>query len=385
MSIRLEAVTTAKQLNSFVLFPFRLYKANPYWVPPFKQGLLDTLSAEKNPAFAHCRARYWLAYKGETIVGRIAGIVNENYIDQWGERLGRFGWIDFIDDAEVAGALLDTVELWLRESGMSGIIGPMGFTNFDTSGTLVDGFTELSTFGATFNYPYYAPTIEAQGYVKISDWVEYQMPVAPEIPAKVERLAQIIARRFNLHLFFADKAQDLLPYAHQVFEIMNETYTDIYGFVPLSDAQIEKYTHDYFGFIRPEYVPLIVNESGDVVAFAITIPSLAKAMQRAHGRLLPFGFWHIYKAMRRPRCIDFMLTAVRPEYQNKGVNAMLMYELHKVFLSKDIQYVETNWENEDNTKIQAQWRFYERRQHKRRRVFRKDFAEGETLNVKRQA
>ena len=334
---------------------------------------MNTLNPAKNPAFDDCQAQFWLALRDDKVVGRIAAIVNKKFVEQWGEKTGRFAWIDFVDDPEVVQALLHTAERWVVEQGMSGIIGPMGFTNFDTSGTLVQGFDELSTFGATYNYPYYASHFERNGYTKASDWVEYQIPIPEEVPEKVERIARIVAKRSDLKLFFVDSAKDLLPYAHQVFDIMNETYTEIYGYVTLSEKQIDKYINDYFSFVNPAFIPLVVNNNGDVVAFAITIPSLAHAMQRAHGRLFPFGFWHLYRAMKKPQIIDFMLTAVRPEYQNKGVNAMIMCELHKVFLQKKIKYVETNWENEANTKIQAQWRYYERRQHKRRRVYRKDF------------
>ena len=342
MSIDIKPVSTRKELKRFVQFPFSLYENNPWWVPPLFNGQLNTFSPEKNPAFEYCEAAYWLAYKDGEVAGRIAGIINKKFVDAWGEKLGRFGWLDFVDDAAVAQALLQTAEQWVCDRGMDGIIGPMGFTNFDTSGTLVEGFDELSTFGATYNHAYYAAHIEESGFRKVSDWLEYQMSIPKVIPEKVERIAKIVEKRFNLTLFFAKTVKELLPYAHEVFEIMNETYAHIYGFVPLSEKQIDKYIKDYFSFIRPEFVPVVLDKDGRVAAFGITMPSLSRAMQKARGRLLPFGLWHVLRAMRHPEIIDFQLTAVRTDYQNKGVNAMIMYEMNKVFLQREIKHVEND-------------------------------------------
>ncbi len=374
MSITIKEVITKGDLKKFIKFPFELYKGNKYWVPPLIFDDVKTLSKDKNPAFEFCDARYWLAYKDGKIAGRIAAIINHKFNETWNQKAIRFGWVDFIDDENVAAALINEVEKWGKEKGLEYIHGPLGFTDFDPEGLLIEGFEELSTFGAIYNYPYYEKHIEKLKYTKDVDWIEFNVETPRELNEKVERIANVVAQRNKLRMLEVKKAKDLLPYANEIFHLINDAYKDLYGFVSLTDKQIEMYTKAYFGFIKPGYVPVILDEEGRVAAFGITMPSLSKAMQRANGSLFPFGFIHILNAMKNNPDADLYLTAVRRDLQNKGVNSMLINEVNKVFINNNIKFVETNRELEENSKIQAQWRFYNSRQHKRRRCYKKNLA-----------
>jgi GNAT superfamily N-acetyltransferase len=371
MQIELEEATTLHELKQFIAFQYSLYKNNRYWVPPLRAGELQSLRKDKNPAFDFCEARYWVARKGGRIVGRVAGIINRRYNEKWKKEAARFGWLDFIDDQEVSGRLLQEVEQWASEAGMRQVHGPLGFTDLDGEGMLVEGFEEISTMGALYNYPYYQGHVERSGYSKDIDWIEYEVTMHGEIPEKVARLAAVALERNNLRVLRVTKAGDVLPYARKIFQVLNEAYKDLYGFVELSERQIDTYVTQYFGYINPEYVPVVLNSASEVVAFGIAMPSLSKALQRCRGRLYPFRFLHVLRALKHNRRIDLYLTAVRPDMQNKGVNAILMHESNKVFLKNGIEKVETNRELEGNSKVQAQWRFYDSRQHKRRRCYRK--------------
>ncbi len=371
MSIQLKEVTTKSDLKKFICFQFELYKGNKYWVPPLIFDEFKTLSKEKNPAFDFCEAKYWLAYNNNKIVGRIAGIINKSYNERWNQKAARFGWIDFIDDAEVFKSLMNELEKWAKEKGMEKIHGPLGFTDFDGEGMLIEGFEELSTFGSIYNYPYYPKHMEINGFEKDVDWIEYSVNVGSTIKEKIARIADEVAKRNNLHLLKVKKSKEMLPYAREIFYVINKAYKPLYGFVELTDKQIDMYVKAYFGFIKPDYVPVILDEQNRVVAFGITMPSLSVAMQKCNGSLFPFGFIHVLKAMRNNPYADLYLTAVLPELQNKGVNAMLINEMNKVFIRNKITKVETNRELELNSKIQAQWRFFDSRLHKRRRCYEK--------------
>ena len=365
------AVQSRRALRQFVAFPYRLYRNNRYWVPPPRGEELHSLLADSNPAFEFCEASYWLAWVDGVIVGRVAGIINRRYNEKWKARAARFGWFDFVDDPDVPAALLATVERWARERGMSSIHGPLGFTDLDGEGMLIEGFEEVSTLGALYNHPYYVDSMARAGYEKDADWIEYQVTMRPEIPDKVARLAAIALERNHLHVLRVRRRKEMLPYAREIFHVLNSAYRDLYGFVELSEGQIDAYVRQYFGFILPEYVPVVLDEQGRVVAFGIAMPSLSRAFQRNRGHLFPFGFLHVLRALRSERNADLYLTAVRPEAQNKGINAILMHEMNKAFLRHGVQKVETNRELEGNAKVQAQWRHYEHRQHKRRRCYRK--------------
>lgn len=373
MSIILKEVNTRSELKQFIQFQFSLYKDNKFWVPPLIFDELKTLRKDKNPAFDFCEAKYWLAYKDDKIVGRIAGIINQKYNEKWNQKSVRFGWIDFIDDEQVSQKLIEHVINWAKEKGMNKIHGPLGFTDLDGEGMLIEGFDELSTFGSIYNHPYYKKHIEKLGFEKDADWIEFILNFDPTVagPEKVSRIADAIAERNQLHILRVKRAKEILPYAREIFYLINESYKNLFGFVELTDKQIDLYVKAYFGFIKPDYVPIILDSNNKVAAFGITMPSLSIAVQKSKGKLFPFGFIHILKAMKNNPNVDLYLTAVRPELQNKGVNAMLINEMNNVFVRNKIQKVETNRELEDNSKVQAQWRFFENRLHKRRRCYKK--------------
>lgn len=378
MALEIREVSSLRDLKQFVSFQYSLYHDNKFWVPPLRADELLSLRKDKNPAFDFCEAKYWLAYEKGEIVGRIAGMINKRYNEKWRQKAARFGWFDFVDDEQVSTALLQTVERWATLQGMKTIHGPLGFTDMDGEGMLVEGFEEVSTLGALYNFPYYPRHIERSGYAKDTDWIEYQVTMHGEIPEKVARMAEIALKRNNLTILKVNKAKELLPYAKKIFHVLNEAYKDLYGFVELSERQIDMYVKQYFGFIVPEYVPVVLDSNNEVVAFGIAMPSLSRALQRCNGRLFPFGFIHVLKALKDNRNIDLYLTAVRPDMQNKGINAILIHESNKVYNKNKVEKVETNRELEGNAKVQAQWKFFDSRQHKRRRCYKKFLTEQPT-------
>lgn len=330
---------------------------------------VSTLRKDKNPAFEHCEARYWLAKKEGKIVGRIAGILNHKYIETWNKKQMRFGWLDFEDDPAISKALLSAVEGWARETGMDAVHGPLGFTDLDYEGMLIEGFGELGTLATIYNFPYYPDHLDQLGYTKDIDWVEFEVVPTPKTPERLERIADVAMRRLHLHVLQAKKKKHLVPYIPQIFELIDEAYRELYGVVPLSPKQVAYYTKMYFGFIKPDYVSVVLDRDDKVAAFGITMPSLSRALQKCRGRLLPFGVFHLLNAMRKNDRADLYLVGVRPSLQGKGINAIIIHEINKIYASHNIRKVETNPELETNRDVQGQWKFYERRQHKRRRCF----------------
>ncbi|NWF87856.1 MAG: hypothetical protein HXY50_00175 [Ignavibacteriaceae bacterium] len=372
MSVTTKEVLTKKDLISFIKFPYKLYNGNKYWVPPLLQEELKNFNKEKNPAFQLCEAKYWIAYDNNQVVGRIACIINKKYNEKVSKNVARFGYVDFIDDKNISSVLFKTAEDWAKQKKCESIHGPLGFTDMDPEGMLVEGFDELGTIATIYNYPYYQVHIENLGYRKDIDWVEYELLTPKTVPDKVEKLAAAVAERYKLRVLDVKNQKQLLPYAHEIFHVLNSAYANIYGFVQLTEEQIDLYVKQYFGFIKPGFVPVILNEKNEVVGFGITMPSLSKAFQKAKGRLFPFGFIHILRAIKKNDRADLYLTGVRPDYQDKGVNAIMMYEVTKVFKEHNIVWVESNPELETNLKVRSQWRFYEGRQHKRRRCYIKE-------------
>ena len=367
--VEIREVKTVHDIKKFVKFPYKLYSKNVNWVPPMMLDEINTLRWDKNPAFEYSEARYWMAYRAGEPVGRIAAIINRRYQERWNNKYIRFGWVDFIDDEEVSKALFNTVENWAREKGLVGIHGPLGFCDMDHQGMLIEGFNELSMMITYYNYPYYPVHLEKLGYAKDVDWIEFQLFRPEVMPEKLAKIAEIARRRLKLKIVHAKKSKELLKYAKGLFELVNEAYKDLYGVVALSDRQMDAYTKQYFSFIDPNYVSVILDESDKMAGFAITMPSLSKAMQKAKGRILPFGFLHILRALKKTDSLDLYLIAVRPDLQGKGVNAILLTEIARICFDNDIRMAETGPELEVNTRVQEQWKFFETRQHKRRRCF----------------
>lgn len=362
-------VLTKKELKKFVMFPLKLYQGNKYYIPQLIKEEMSLLSKDKNPAYEFCEVKLWLAYRNEQIVGRIAGIINHNFNEKWQKQSCRFGWIDFIDDDNVSKALLDTVETWAKTKGMHEVHGPLGFSDLDPEGMLIEGFEELSNIATIYNYPYYPMHLNKLGYNKDADWVEYEIRVPEKIPEKIDRIAKIVLKKHNLRVLPAVKIKEIKHYAIDIFELLNLAYQDLYGFVPLTKNQIDFYIKQYISLANPKLICLILDSNDQVAAFGLTFPSMSKAFQKAKGRLLPWGWLHMIDAIKHEKTVDLYLLAVRPEFQDKGVNSLLFTELLKNYIDNKFVKAESNPELETNHRVQAQWKYFEHRQHKRRRCF----------------
>lgn len=371
MAVEIRSVKTRAQLKAFVEFPLSLYRGDPYYVPAFVFDDLNTLS-KKNPALEFCEAEYWTAWKDGKMVGRIAGIINPRYIEKWGHKYARFGWIDFVKDFEVAKALVETVENWARSKGMEGVHGPLGFTDLDREGMLVQGFGEVATFATNYNYPYYPEYLEKLGYAKDVDWIEFRITTPKEIPEKVLHVNEILASRTGYKIYEWKRKKEIKNvYGDQVFDLLDEAYAGLYGTTPLSPHQVKFYINYYLGWVDPRFTKIMVDPEGKLAGFAISVPSLSQALIKCRGHLLPFGFVHLLYALKHPKTIDMLLVAVRKESVATGVVALLMNALSKSAIESGVEYAETNPELETNAAVHGIWKDYPKRQHKRRRVYLK--------------
>lgn len=372
MSIDIKKVTSRSELRAFVTFPEKIYGNEPNWVPAPVFDDINTLDKKKNPAFEFCEAEYWTAWKEGKMVGRIAGIINRRFVEKWGKKYARFGWIDFIEDFEVAKALVTTVEAWARDKGMEGVHGPLGFTDLDREGMLVEGFGERATFATIYNHPYYPVYMEKLGYAKDVDWIEFLVQTPEAIPEKVLRVNEIISKRSGVRIAeWKNKKELIRKYADQIFELLDEAYAGLYGTTPLSRKQVEAYIDQYLSFVDPRFTKIIVDKDERLAGFAITIPSLSDALYKSRGRLLPFGWIRLLMALKKPKTMDMMLIAVRKEFVARGVVAIIMTSLNQSAIDNGIQFSETNPELETNVAVHGLWKDYPKRQHKRRRVFLK--------------
>ena len=371
MNIVIKEVTGKKELRQFVRFNIDLYKGNPYHVPSLIYDEMMTLDRKQNPAFEVCDAIYFLAYKGDRIVGRIAGIINRRSNEVWNQKRARFGFVDFIDDDEVVDALFNAVRQWAKQQGMEELCGAMGFTDLDHEGMLVHGFDQLGTMATIYNHPYYPQQLERMGFVKDQDWHEFKVYVPDCVPEKHLRIGEIVKRKYGLKVVKCKSKKEVMPYARPLFETLNISYAPLYGFSPLTDKQIDYYINMYIPMLRLDLLTLIVHEEDNaVVGFGISIPSLSRALQKSKGKLWPFGWFHLLKALRsKPEIVDLYLMGVLPEYQSKGVNALLFNDLIPIYKSLGVVYAESNPELETNNAVQAQWDYFKREHHKTRRVF----------------
>lgn len=369
--MKIVEVDTKKDLKRFIDFQYHLYKNCKFFVPPLRDDILNTLTREKNPAFKYSDVKIWMVENSNKILGRIVGIINKKEIEIWKKSIGRFGWVDFVDDFEVSSLLFSTYEDWLKSKGIFESHGPMGFTDLDPEGMLIEGFEELGTLPMIYNYEYYQKHMQKLGYEKDVDWLEFEVKVPQKIPEKILRVNDIVKEKLELSVLETKSAKELKNYALKIFEILNESYSGLYGFVPLDREQMEMYTNQYFGFINPDYVKIVVDKDKSPVGFGIAMPSLSKALQRSKGKIFPFGFIHILWALKFPKRIDLYLVAVKKEYQDLGVNALLITEIAKSCIKNKIISAETSGELENNFKIQSFWKYFEHRQHKRRRCYHK--------------
>ncbi len=375
MSVEIREIdSTRSQLKEYVKFGIDLYKGNDFFVPPLIYDEIDTLSPDKNPAFEYCTAKSWMAYRDGKPVGRITGIVNSIVNDRTGSHDLRFGFMDFIDDDEVVDALFNELMRWGKSQGLNSIVGPMGLSDMDHEGMLTYGFDELGTMATIYNYPYYPRHMERLGFRSDAEWVEYRMTVPDRIPDQLQRVGDIVRRKYRLRTIKFTSSKKLKEqYGQALFELINEAYDSLYGYSPLTKRQIDYYISIYLPILRLENVCVIVDADDKLVGVGISIPSLSRALQKSRGRLFPFGWTHLLKALYRPNdTVDLLLVAVKPEYQSKGVNALLFTDLIPVYIKNGYRWAESNPELAENENVQQQWKFFERRQHRRRTAFRKD-------------
>lgn len=373
MSVHIKKINTKKDLKKFVWFGINMYKDSPYAAPPLLFDDLTNLTKGKNPALEFCETAYFLAYKGRKIVGRIAGIIHPIANETWSHKHVRFGWVDFIDDAEVVDALFDAVITWAKAKGMTHLHGPLGFTDFDNEGALIHGFDQMSTMATIYNHPYYIEHYERMGFEKEVDWKEYLVTVPQEFPDRYFKFADIVKQKYNLEAVkITSKKMVVEKYAKKIFYLLNLTYKDLFGFTQLNDDQIYFYIKLYFSFFRLDTLVLVVDEDDNLVALGIAMPSFTKALQKAKGKLFPFGWYYMLQALRKNDLLDLYLMAVHPFYQNKGVNAILFAEMMPNAAKNGYKFAETNPELETNIKMSSQWTSFEHVHHKTRRVFIKE-------------
>ena len=374
MSIYVHPIATDHdQLSQYVQFPIDLYRDNACYVPPLVIDQIATLSPEGNPAFDFCEAQSFMAFDNGEPVGTITAIINRAANEKTGQKQMRFGFMDFIDSDEVVDSLFEAVAQWGRERGMKEMVGPVGFTDMDPEGMLIEGFDEMGTMATIYNYPYYVRHMERLGFVKDADWIEYRITIPDGIPEKHQRLGEIVARKYGLKVLkYTSRKKIRREYGRAIFELVNEAYADLYGFVPLTDRQIEHYINVYIDVLRLEDVSLVVDSEGTLVALGISMPSLSQALRKSHGRLFPFGWYHLLKAIKgHTDVVDLLLVAVKPEYQSKGVNALIFNDLIPRYIANGYKFAESNVELEGNESVQKQWEYFERRQHRRRRAWKK--------------
>jgi hypothetical protein len=361
------------QLKKFVKFGIDFYKGNDYYVPPLVMDDANTLTPSKNPAFDFCEAQAFMAFRDGKPVGRIAGIINHKVNGRTGNKDVRFGFVDFIDDPEVSDALFNAVAEWGRSKGMNSMVGPLGFTDMDQEGMLVEGYEEVGTMATIYNYPYYPAHMERMGFQKEADWVEYYLKVPDAVPEKHKRIAEIVKERNNLKVKkYTSRKKIKREYGVALFELINEAYDKLYGYSPLSPKQIQYYINMYLGILNLELVTVVTDADDKIVAIGISIQSFSRALQKCRGRIFPFGWVHLLPVLLgKSDAVDLLLIAVKPEYQNKGVNALLFADLIPYYIKNGYKHAESNPELESNAKVQNQWGSFDARQHRRRRSYRK--------------
>ena len=375
MSVQIKTVTTRKELKTFVRFANNLYKGNKYYVPCMPLDDMNTLDPNKNAAFEFCKAECYLAYKNDVLVGRVAAIINYKANEAWKVNQVRFGWFDFIDDMEVSAALLDAVMAFGKANGMTQIVGPLGFTDFDPEGMLVEGFDRLSTMALIYNHPYYPEHMKKHGFVKETGWFEYRITIPESVSERHETLAMMVMERYNLKIRKLTRRQIKKEnYGQKLFRLINQTYCVLYGFSLLSEKQIEQFVGVYLSLIDARMLTFVEDENGELIGAGISMPSIASALQKCRGEIFPFGWWHLLKAMflKRSDTVELLLIGVRPDYQKRGIPTLLFYDLIQTYNKLGFRYAETNACLESNTNVRALWSQFENEQHKKRWVFGKE-------------
>jgi len=372
MSISIKKVKSKKDLKTFVRIYNKLYTDNPFIASPLEFDELSTLTKGKNPAHEICESGYWLAYKNNKIVGRIAAIINTTEIKNVNKKIGRFGFFDFIDDFDVSKVLMQTAIDWSKERGIETIHGPFGFTDLDRQGMLIEGFDKIGTMATIYNHEYYISHLEKLNFEKSIDWVEFTFEIKSKVPSKIRKISKLVQQRYKLKLLKVKNKGELKKYIPEMFDLINDAYKDLYGYTSLTKEQIAYYGKNYIGFVKKELIGLIVNENGKLVGIGITMPSFTRALQKANGKLFPLGWYHMLKALNTNTTLDLYMVAVAPEYRNKGVDVVMVDEMYRAARNFGIKQVETNIELEDNHKVQSMWKHFDAKQHKRRRCYIKN-------------
>lgn len=367
--IKVKQVLNSSDLELFIKFPMELYKGNPYYVPPLINEEKSIWVKEENPALQYSEAAQFLAYKSKNIVGRIAVMINHKEEKELNIRKVRFGWLDFIDDIEVSKALINTAIEYAKSKGISKIEGPMGFTNLDKAGMLTKGFDKLATMIGIYNFDYYPKHMEQLGLVKEKEWVEFEINFPDTLPDKVEKFSNLIAEKYELELVKFKSKKDILPLVEPMFKLLDDTYKHLSTYTPITQEQIKHYKEKYFKFIDKDYIVCIKDKYGSLISFAITMPSYSKALQKAKGKLFPFGWWHLLNAGKKNDRANFYLIGIHPQYQKRGITAIIFKEIYETFKKKGVKFLETNPELEENASIQALWQDYHPTNHKRRRTY----------------
>ena len=375
MSVKIKKVASKSDLKTFIKFPLELYKDCPYYVPNIFMDEMTALDPDKNPMGKYSKSAKFLAYKDGVLVGRVAAIINEIANRDWNHKEVRFGWIDFIDDKEVSKALIEAVIAFGKEYGMTQISGPLGFTDFDNEGCVVEGFDDISSFALKFNYPYYGEHFEALGFQKANDWLELRIFVPDAVPDKVVRASRMLEERYGLHVRKITKKEIYKEnYGQKVFDLINRTYRDLYDFTVLPPEVVDSYIKTYLGLLDPKFITLVENPEGKLVAVALTMPSIARAVKKGRGYMFPLGWWYLLKSMyfKYEEALELLMIAVEPEYRNKGVHALLFNEIIPNLQKGGFKYGESNAEMESNNNVQNIWNAYDKELKRRRRVYSKE-------------
>jgi hypothetical protein len=368
-NITIKEVTTKKEFNNFFNFPYDLFRDDKMWVPQLLAGEKGTFDPKKNPAFEHCKAKLFLAYKANKIVGRIAGIINDRANETWSQKRIRFGWFDFIDDKSVVEQLLTAVEDWGKQEGLNEIVGPMGFCNMDRAGMKIFGFEENDPMSCYYNPEYYPRIMEEIGYEKEVDTIQYLLPGSQSIPEKVLKINNLIKEKYKLKIVEGISKKELMKrYGVKFFETLNKTYSGLFGFIPLTEKQIHYYIKQHFPFLDLKMICFIVDENDDIAGFGISMPSLTDALRKNKGKLFPFGWIHLLKALKNYNKIDLLLTGVTPEWQNKGIHSLYHAEMNNKYIALGVKTALSNPQLECNEAHRV-WQKYNSELAVRRRVY----------------
>jgi hypothetical protein len=374
MNVEIREVLSKADLKRFVKFPLQLYKGDPLFVPQLIRDDMEIFDKAKNPAFEYSDSRQFLAYRDGKLAGRVAAIHNRAANEKYKTKNLRFGWLDFVEDAEVVAALFAAVEGWARELGMETLTGPHGFCDLDPQGMLVEGFDQLPTIAGYYNYPYYPKRLEALGFAKEIDYVEFRVQVPKnmaEFPEKLLRLAERIQERGGLRVVHFASKKEILSRGVELFELLDEAFEEIYGSVPLTKRQVQYFIKKYFSFVDKDLIQVVVNEKDEMVGFMIVMTNLSRAFQKARGRLFPLGWWHLLRALKTYHVLDFYLAGIRKQYRGMGVDLLMVVNVARAAVARGFRCTESNQELETNTKIQAQWKYFDPVLHKRKRIFKK--------------